>query len=144
MTQSVVSAYESGHREPSLPTLERLVRATGYELVIGLECRDGSVRGLPDTPVGRRLRQQRKRVLAAAARHGASDVRVFGSVAKGEDTADSDIDLVADFAAGTGLFEIMALQGELEKLLGRRVDLVPFEGLRKAVRDEMARDAVAL
>ena len=144
VTQSVVSAYESGRREPSLRTLERLVRATGFELVIDLERRDDSVRGLPDTPVGRRLRRLRKRVIDIAARHGASSVRVFGSVARGEDTATSDIDIVAEFAPGTGLFEIVALQQELEKLLGHAVDLVPSEGLRSGVNDEVEREAVYL
>ena len=79
VAQSVISAYESGRREPALSTLERLVAATGHHLVLGLQA-DPDVRpGLPDTPLGRRLRQRRTAVLATARRHGASNVRVFGT-----------------------------------------------------------------
>jgi hypothetical protein len=105
----VISAYESGRREPSLSTLERLVAATGHCLVLGLET-DPDVRpGLPDTPLGRRLRQRRAALLTTASRHGASNVRVSGSVARGEDTSESDSDLLVDLAPGTGLFSLGTL-----------------------------------
>ena len=101
VAQSVVSAYESSRREPAFSTLARLVAATGHRLVVELEPDGRSRPGLPDTPLGRRLRRSRTAVLAAARRHGASNVRVFGSVARGEDGPDSDVDLVVDLAPGT-------------------------------------------
>jgi uncharacterized protein len=85
VAQSVVSAYESGRREPAFSTLVRLVAATGHRLVVELEPDGQSRPGLPDTPLGRRLRRRRTAVLDTARRHGASNVRVFGSVARGED-----------------------------------------------------------
>ena len=69
VAQSVVSAYESGRREPAFSTLARLVAATGYRLVVELEPDGRSRAGLPDTPLGRRLRRHRKAVLATAGCH---------------------------------------------------------------------------
>lgn len=87
------------------------------------------------------LLAKRPQVLAIAARHGAGNVRVFGSVARGEDDADSDYDLVVEFLPGTGLFEHAALVGELEALLGRRVDVVSERGLRPRVRERVMAEA---
>lgn len=108
VAQSVVSAYESGKRQPALATLSRLIAATGHQLTITLERSDPAVRGLPDTPLGRRIRKHRRALLAAAAKAGGSNLRMFGSVARGEDGPDSDVDLLVDLPQGTGLF---ALQG---------------------------------
>jgi uncharacterized protein len=144
VAQSVVSAYEGNRRSPSLATLSRLVEATGHQLVLGLERDEDVPPGLPDTPLGRRLRHHRKATVACAARYGASNVRVFGSVARGEDRPDSDIDLVVDLAPGTGLFSLEHLRRELTDLLGTAVDVVPSDSLRPRVRREVERDAVPL
>jgi transcriptional regulator with XRE-family HTH domain len=114
VAQSVISAYESGRREPALSTLSRLVAATGQRLTVGLETSDPCVRGLPDTRLGRRLRQRRAALIAVVERHGANNLRVFGSVARGEDGPDSDVDLLVDLAPGTGLFGLAALERELQ------------------------------
>ena len=144
VAQSVISAYESGRREPSVSTLERLVRATGHRLVIDLESTDEYPRGIPDTPLGRRLRQRRRSVLACAARHGASNVRVFGSAARGEDQAESDVDLVVDLDRNTGLFSLEALRRELSEILGVSVDVAPSDSLRPRVREVVDREAIPL
>lgn len=144
VAQSVISAYESGLRQPSVPTLRKLVAATGYELVLDLRPIPNARPGLPDTPLGRRLRRRRAAILAAATRHGASNVRVFGSVARGEDTEDSDVDLLVDLVSGTGLFELGALQRELEQILGVQVDVGPADGLKPRVRSSAERDAIPL
>jgi predicted nucleotidyltransferase/DNA-binding XRE family transcriptional regulator len=144
VAQSVISAYESGRREPSVPTLERLVRATGHRLVLDLESTDEYPRGIPDTPLGRRLRQRRRSVLACAARHGASNVRVFGSAARGEDQAESDVDLVVDLDRNTGLFSLEALRRELSEILGVSVDVAPSDSLRPRVREVVEREAIPL
>ena len=144
VAQSVVSAYEGDRRSPSLATLSRLVEATGHRLVIDLRRVDASPFGVPDTPVGRRLRRHRRAILASAARHGASDIRVFGSVARGEDRPDSDIDLVVDLDPTAGLLTLEHLRRELTDLLGRRVDVVPRDSLRPRIRREVERDAVSL
>ena len=144
VAQSVISAYESGRREPALSTLERLIAATGHRLVLGLET-DSDVRlGLPDTRLGRQLRQRRAAVLATASRHGASNVRVFGSVARGEDTSESDIDLLVDLAPGTGLFSLGTLEREISEVLGTHVDVAPSDSLRPKVRAEAEAEAIEL
>ena len=142
--QSVVSEYEAGKRQPSVPTLARLISATGHELTLGLDRTDPEVRGLPDTPLGRRLRQHRRALLAAVASAGASNLRVFGSVARGEDGPDSDVDLLVDLPEDTSLFVVLALEGSLERILKVKVDLAPVTSLRPRVRAEALADAVAV
>ncbi len=144
VAQSVISAYESGRREPAVSTLERLVAATGHRLILGLEAEPEFRPGLPDTPLGRRLRQRRAVILETAKRYGASNVRVFGSVARGEETSDSDIDLVVDLAPGTGLVSLGGLEREISELLGCRVDIAPSDSLRPAVRAEADAEAIEL
>lgn len=80
------------------------------------------------------LRERRDEVVATAARHGARNVRVFGSVAAGADTPESDVDLLVDIDEGVGLLRLSALQLELEQVLGRAVDVVPERSLRDEVR----------
>ena len=140
--QSVVSEYEAGKRQPALPTLARLVAATGHELTIGLERRDPTVRGLPDSPLGRRVRRRRRALLAAVAAAGASNLQVFGSVARGEDTADSDVDLLVEVPAGTGLFGLLALEAELQRILQVDVDLGTFDSLKPRLRAEVLAQAI--
>jgi predicted nucleotidyltransferase/DNA-binding XRE family transcriptional regulator len=142
--QSVVSEYEGGKRQPSVPTLARLISATGHELILGLERTDPGVRGLPDTPLGRRLRQHRRALLRAVAAAGASNLRVFGSVARGQDGPDSDVDLLVDLPDDTSLFAVLALEGTLERILKVKVDLAPVTSLKPRVRAEALSDAVAL
>lgn len=79
------------------------------------------------------LRDRRDEIVELAARHGARNVRVFGSVARGEDTAESDVDLLVDLDPGVGLFAIGALEVELEEMLGREVDVVIARALREGV-----------
>jgi predicted nucleotidyltransferase/DNA-binding XRE family transcriptional regulator len=144
VAQSVVSAYEAGKRQPALPTLSKLIAATGHTLAINLERSDPSVRGLPDTPLGRRVRQHRQALLDAVAEAGGSNLRVFGSVARGEDRPDSDVDLLVDLPEGTGLFALQALEGRLRRILHVDVDLSPSGSLKPRVRAEAEAEAIAL
>ncbi|MBI2706088.1 MAG: helix-turn-helix domain-containing protein [Actinobacteria bacterium] len=144
IAQSVISAYESGRREPSLPTLSRLVEATGHELAIDVVVAPDRVLGLPDTPLGRRLRQRRKAIIRAAEGRRAHNVRVFGSVARGEDVGSSDVDLLVDLDAGVGLLDLIGLERELAELLGVDVDVVPADSLKPRMRDRVEREAVPL
>ena len=79
------------------------------------------------------LRDRRDEIVEAAARRGVRNVRVFGSVARGEETTESDVDLLVDLDPGVGLFAIGALEVELEEMLGRRVDVVIARALRESV-----------
>jgi predicted nucleotidyltransferase len=143
VTQSVISAYESGHRQPSLPTLAMLVEATGYDLAVDLR-RAPRRLGRLSGPVGRRVRRHRQELVAAAAAHGVTSLRVFGSVARGQDGPDSDVDLLADLAPGTGLFGLGRARADLEAILGARVDLVPAQDLKPDVRARVGPDLAAL
>jgi predicted nucleotidyltransferase len=93
------------------------------------------------------LRQRRSEILSAIARHGAKSVRVFGSVASGDNGADSDLDLLVEFDQHVGLFGQASLQSELEELLGCRVHVTTVSGLHQAssdTRDRVEREAIAL
>lgn len=144
VTQSVVSVYESGRRQPALPTLAALVEAAGYHLDIRLQpARKTSLRRLSG-PLGRRLRRNRAALLRAAASHGVRVAGVFGSVARAEDHEDSDVDLLVTLPAGMGLLGLGRLAAELEGLLGARVDLVPAADLKPGVRQAVLAELVAL
>jgi uncharacterized protein len=75
-------------------------------------------------PLRRLVESRREQVMAIAARHHASRVRLFGSAARGDDRPDSDIDLLVDFDQDSSLFDLMRMSRELEALLGRTVDVV--------------------
>ncbi|MGH9155701.1 MAG: nucleotidyltransferase family protein [Acidimicrobiales bacterium] len=79
-----------------------------------------------------------------AGQRGARNLRVFGSVARGEDTATSDVDLLVDLDAGQGLIALAAVSRELSTLLGVHVDIIPASRLKSAMRDEVLAEAVAL
>jgi uncharacterized protein len=143
VAQSVISAYESGHRQPALPTLAALVEATGYELVIGVRRPPRRLNRLSG-PVGRRVRRLRRELVEAATAHGVQNLRVFGSVARGEDRPDSDLDLLADLPSGMGLLGLGRVEAELEAIVGARVDLVPADTLKPGVSERVERDLVAL
>jgi len=83
-------------------------------------------------------------VLATAGRHGASNIRVFGSVARGEDGPGSDVDLLIDLAPGRGLFTLGALERELSQVLGSPVDVAPSDSLRPKLKVEAEAEAIPL
>lgn len=143
VTQSVISVYESGRRQPALPTLAALVEAAGCHLDIRLRHPRRSLSRLSG-PLGRRLRRHRAALLRAAAAHGVRVTGVFGSVARGEDRADSDIDLLVTLPAGMSLFGLGRLAAELEDMLGARVDLVPAADLKPGVRHAVLTELVPL
>lgn len=143
VTQSVISAYESGRRQPSLPTLAALVDAAGFDLEVSVRQQAEQLASLTG-PVGRRVRRRRRELVAAAAAHGIANLRVFGSVARGQDRPDSDVDLLVDVPAGMGLLGLGRVADELEAIVGAQVDLVPAADLKSGVRRRAERDVVAL
>ncbi len=90
------------------------------------------------------LRRDRERLIAIAARHGARQLRVFGSVARGEEQATSDVDVLVRFEPGRSLFDLCALGDELGDTLGRRVDVVTDAALSPYLRARIVSEAVAL
>ena len=143
VNQSVISAYESGHRQPALPTLAALIEAAGYELVTDVRPQPRRL-GRLSGPVGRRVRSRREDLVAAAAAHGVTNLRVFGSVARGTERPDSDLDLMADLPPGMSLLGLGRVQAELEAIVGSQVDLVPAGDLKPGIRARADSDLVAL
>ena len=142
-SQPAVSRYESGASSPSVETLDRLLAAMGARLELAAEA---SPRRLDvRTPRMAKLRLNRDRIRRAAHKHGATNVRVFGSVARGQDRADSDIDLLVDMdVRSRGLFPLAALGDELTALLGEQVDVVPVDALAPHVAANALAEAVPL
>jgi len=87
---------------------------------------------------------RREEILAIAAKYGARNVRVFGSVARGEADEESDLDLLVELEPGTTLLGHSAMIRELERLLGRKVDVVSERGLRERIRDRVLQEAIPL
>ena len=141
--QSAVSAYESGRRAPGLATLERLLAAAGFEIEVALREASPAAR-LPDTPLARRLARHRDEIVAVAAAYGGTDVRVFGSVARGEADASSDLDLLVDLPPRTGIIALGTIAREVERLVGERTDVVPTAALRPDVRSRILAEAIPL
>lgn len=144
IAQSVVSAYETDRRDPGLSMLTKLIEATGHDLVMETRPATTFRPGLPDSPLGRRLRRHRRAVIAEAARYGGHDVRVFGSVARGEDTPASDIDLLVDLEPGVGLVGLVGMRRALRAVLRAEVDVVPVVGLKASSRDRILAEAIPL
>ncbi|MGC9949021.1 MAG: nucleotidyltransferase family protein [Bryobacteraceae bacterium] len=91
-----------------------------------------------------RITAQREEILRIAALHGARNVRLFGSVARGEDTPESDVDLLVDITANTTPWFPGSLTADLEQLLGRRVQVVIRRSLSPLIRDAVLRESVPL
>ena len=88
------------------------------------------------------ISSHRKQILELADKYGASDVRVFGSVARGTADEKSDIDFLVDLAPGRSLLDLGGLLYELQHLLGKNVDVVTSAGLRSRIRDRVLKEAV--
>jgi uncharacterized protein len=95
-------------------------------------------------PLDELLRTKREDILRIAKNYGAYNVRVFGSVARGEADSESDIDLLVNMEPGRSLFDLGGLLMDLEELLGCNVDVVTEDGLRDRIRARVLREAVAL
>lgn len=90
------------------------------------------------------LQNKRNEILAISKKHGAFNLRIFGSVVRGEYDDLSDIDILVDVVTGTSLFDLGGLSVELENLLGRKVDIVTERGLRTRIRDKILKEAKPL
>lgn len=116
-----VAAYEAGTKIPSPEVRERLISA---------------MRPKPSEA----LRGREADVVRVASQHGIHRVRVFGSVAKGTDAIDSDLDLLVDPAPSTSLFDLFALEDAISALLGVRVEVVSS----RTASEEMLASAIDL
>jgi predicted nucleotidyltransferase len=91
------------------------------------------------------LHAQKDAINAACRQYGARRIRVFGSVARGEERPDSDIDFLVDFPRGYDLFaQRMALAERLAEITGRQLDVIPEHELNRYIRARVLREAVDL
>lgn len=90
------------------------------------------------------LKDKRDEILLIAARHGVTGIQIFGSVAQGEATAESDVDLLIEVGGPTTPWFPGCLVADLEALLGRRVDVVEADALNEAMRERVMGEAVPL
>lgn len=124
VSQPNLSAYETGRRVPRPETMERIMAA--------LRRRPSEL-----------LAEHRNEAIDIARRHKAHNVRVFGSAVRGEDTPDSDLDLIVDLDPGATLFDLAEFRADMVELLGVEVDIVP-SGAPGRIMDHILSEAVPL
>ena len=90
------------------------------------------------------IQAKRPEILEIAQRYGARDIRIFGSVARGDQTETSDLDLIVRFDTGRTLFDQGGLLMELQDLLGVKVDIISERGMRPRFREQVMKEAVPL
>jgi predicted nucleotidyltransferase len=90
------------------------------------------------------LKEKRDEILEIAKRHRAYNVRVFGSVARGEADENSDVDILVQIERGRTLIDLVALNEELELVFDRKVQVVTDEGISPYLKDSIVAEAVAL
>ncbi|MFB8794835.1 MAG: nucleotidyltransferase family protein [Microcoleus sp.] len=90
------------------------------------------------------LQEKRAEILQLAAKHGAFNVRIFGSVARGEEREDSDVDFLVEMETERSLLDRIGLIQDLEDFLGKKVDVANVKGLREAFRERILREAIFL
>jgi len=90
------------------------------------------------------IQEQRQAIFAIARRYGASDIRIFGSVARGDATESSDLDLIVRFEPGRSLLDHGGLVMDLRELLGRRVDVIDEDAMRPRFRQHVMKEAIPL
>ena len=88
--------------------------------------------------------EKREQILDVAARYGAHDVRVFGSVARGDYDSTSDVDFLVELEPGRSLFDLSGLTFDLSKLLGVKVDVGTYRMLKPRNREQILKEAVSL
>lgn len=147
-SQSALARYETGGSLPTLPTLERLLAACGRDLEIRTPPSRpsrpvSSVRGRLG-PHADRLRRRRRQLLDAAGKHGIAHVRAFGSLARGEAEAGSDVDLLVDLKPGRTLLDLAAFRREAATILDLPVDVATPDMLKDRVRDEVLSEALPI
>lgn len=147
-SQPALARYETGAALPTLPTLERLLAACGRRLEIqtphARHPGPGTSMRSQLGPRADKLRRRRRRLLDAAERHGIGHLRAFGSLARAEATADSDVDLLVDLKPGRTLLDLAAFRREAGEILGLPVDVATVDMLKDRIRDEVLSEALPL
>jgi predicted nucleotidyltransferase/DNA-binding XRE family transcriptional regulator len=148
-SQPALARYETGASLPTLPTLERLLAACGRSLQLDAVPgarppeRPTSMRSRLG-PGARQLRRHRRRLVDAGRARGVRRIRVFGSLARGEATSGSDVDLLVDLERDRTLLDLVAFRREAAEILGVRVDIATTDMLKERIRASVLSEAVPL
>lgn len=135
MERTAVAKIESGRRRLYAEELALIAKALERPA-------DWFLR--PDRDLAALLHQKRDQVIAIAAKHGATNIRVFGSIARGEASPDSDVDLLVDLEDNGSLLDIVRLELELRQLLDCDVDVGTAASLKQRIRERALEEAIAL
>ncbi len=95
-------------------------------------------------PMAKLIEEKKEEILRIAKQHGAHNVRIFGSFARGEQTKDSDVDFLVDMEPGRSLFDLGELLMDLQELLGRKVDVLTRDSIYWLLRRRILKEAVPL
>ena len=95
-------------------------------------------------PLREKIQQQREEIIQVAGRHRAVNVRLFGSVARGDENEASDIDMLVDFLPGASLLDQVALIHDLSNKLQRKVDVVSTRALNPHLREDILKEAIQI
>lgn len=90
------------------------------------------------------IQDRRNEILAISKKYGAKSIRIFGSVARGEDRPDSDLDIIVEMEKGASLLDIIAIKQDIEDILGRNVDVVTEASISPYIRDKVIGEAISL
>jgi predicted nucleotidyltransferase len=140
--------YRANDKHPLFADLKGIVDKTaqlirpGKFMTVGTPNPDKMRERGSSMTVEEKLREKRGEILRIAAKYGARNVRVFGSIARKEADEQSDIDFLVEMDPGRSLLDLGGLQYELESLLGSRVDVATVRGLKARIRDRILHEAV--
>lgn len=140
-SQPAIARYEAGLASPSMDTLTRILKAGGLELELRVKT---TTAANLSSPRAKKIRENRGEIIHLMRKAGAKEIRIFGSVARGDDTASSDIDFLVDFDTRDGILPIMKLKSALSDLLKENVDVAPTSLLKKSVLEIALNEAVPL
>ena len=140
-TQSAIARYEKGTLSPSIHTLQRLLKANGFDLVIDVKpARKIASR----SALYKKIQANRGEIRKILHSAGAENIRLFGSVARGDDNDLSDVDILVSKPDKQNVLEIYKQHKKLSRLLGVRVDIGIEHLLISEVRKSALRDAIPL
>jgi predicted nucleotidyltransferase/DNA-binding XRE family transcriptional regulator len=132
VAQTTIARVEAGHHQPTFETLNKLLNGAGFRAVFDL---------VNITRPSELLAEHREAILAAGKRHGLTRICVFGSIARGEDGPDSDVDLLVDAGPEVSLFDLAGFAADVEDLLGVDIDVVTPGGLTEPRASVILREA---
>ena len=140
-SQPAVARYEAGRAAPSLATLERLLAGCGSTLVVGTDARRRKPERRKTEGRIALVRRSAARLEQAAQRRGVGRIRVFGSVARGDETSGSDVDLLVDLDPGRTVLDLIGFQQDAEEILGVPVDVATARYMKPRLRTRALREA---